>query len=282
MDASCDGQVEMVEALLKNNPGLDVNFDSQQGWTALHFACVNGHTSVVKLLLAHPAINVNARNDLGRTPLSSAAGNGHPSVVQLLLQDPRVDTSLVDEASHPPLWHASHWGHFKVIEGLIASGRDLGDLLKVGKHSVYGKEHTILELARKQAGADLVLLLERFMVNPARTRHEILKKLGLRDEMASEIFALTVFLCDGLLQIKLAVVASDPTATATAAATTTTAAAAVAAAATRFFEMATRLPMELQMILARRAVGSMRQHISSNGSEVAFKSLATILLVSQE
>ena len=80
------------------------------------------------------------------------------------------------------------------------------------------------------------------------------------DEMAAEVFALIVFLCDGLLQIKPA---SHPLAF---------------AAADCFFAIAAKLPLELQMILCHRVVGSMKQSILHKESEVAFKSLATWLL----
>ena len=77
------------------------------------------------------------------------------------------------------------------------------------------------------------------------------------DELAAAVFALTVFLCDYLLQLQPA---SNP-------------------AATRFFAIAKRLPMELQMILCHRAVGSAKQNILHRDSEAAFKSLARILLL---
>ena len=80
------------------------------------------------------------------------------------------------------------------------------------------------------------------------------------DELAAEVFALTVFLCDDLLQLKPA---STP------------------AAATRFFAIAKRLPMELQMILCHCVVGSMKQNILHKDSEAAFHSLAKVLLASQ-
>jgi len=73
---------------------------------------------------------------------------------------------------------------------------------------------------------------------------------------------LIVFLCDDLLQLKQA---SRPAATAS-------------AAALRFFAIAKRRPMELQMVLCHRAVGSMKQNILRKDSEAAFKSLARILL----
>ena len=76
------------------------------------------------------------------------------------------------------------------------------------------------------------------------TRHELCVKLGVLDEVAAEVFTLTVFLCDDLHQLKpaLASASSNP-------------------AATRFFAIMRRLPMELQMIVSHFAVGSMKRNI---------------------
>jgi len=86
-------------------------------------------------------------------------------------------------------------------------------------------------------------------------------KLRLLDELAAEVFALIVFLCDDLLQLKPAFAAtfSPP-------------------GAFRFLTIAAKLPMELQMVLCRRAVGSTKQNILRKDSEAAFKSLATVFL----
>jgi len=81
-----------------------------------------------------------------------------------------------------------------------------------------------------------VSVLERFIANQVQTRHELRERLGGLDALAAEVFALTVFLCDDLLQLKLAP-------------TTIT-----SSAATRFFTIASKLPMELQMILCHRTV----------------------------
>jgi len=51
-----------------------------------------------------------------------------------------------------------------------------------------------------------------------------------------------------------------------------------ASAATRFFTIAKRLPMEMQMMLCHHVVGSTKQNILRRDSEAAFKSLARILL----
>ena len=102
-------------------------------------------------------------------------------------------------------------------------------------------------------------VLERFIANPTQARYAVRLRLGELAELAAEIFALAVFLCDDLLQLKPA---SRPAAT----------------DATRFFTIASKLPMELQMILCHRAVGSMKQNILLKDSEAAFKSLTRILL----
>jgi len=82
-------------------------------------------------------------------------------------------------------------------------------------------------------------------------------ELGWHDELAAKMFALEVFVSDGLLQIK------DTT-------TTTPAA--------RFFSIARRLPLEIQMVLCFRQVGSTKEIIPGRDSEAGFKSLAKRLV----
>jgi len=188
------------------------------------------------------------------------------SVVRLLLKDPRVDVTLDDNTGRTPLWWASLYESHKVIEWLIASGRDLGDIENKKGNFWDGIDYTAMEIAREENKTDVVSLLERFIAIPAQTRHELRVRLGVLDALAAEVFALTVFLCDNLLQLTPA---SHPAATPN-----------PAAAAIPFFAIAKRLPMELQMILCRRAVGSMKQSILRKDLEAAFKSLARILLQS--
>jgi len=226
-------------------------------------ASSNGHVEVVKLLLAHPDINVNVRNEGGQTPISLGCERGHVSVVRVLLKDPRVNVTLGEYNGCTPLWWASWKGYHEVIEWLIASGRDLGDIEnKKGKW--FAREYTALEIARERRNTEVVSLLEKFVAHSAQTRHELRVQLGMLDALAAEIFALTVFLCDDLLQLKPAL------------ATTT-----AATNALRFYSIISKLPMELQMMICHRVVGSMKQNILHNDSETAFKSLARMLLASQ-
>jgi len=85
----------------------------------------------------------------------------------------------------------------------------------------------------------------------------VIVEIGWYKPAAAKMFALVVFVSDGLLQIK---------------GTTTPTPAA------RFFTVARSLPLELQMMLCSRLVGSAKEIISGKESEVAFKSLVENLM----
>ena len=103
----------------------------------------------------------------------------------------------------------------------------------------------------------MVALLERFKENQVETRHAMRVKLGWYDEVAAEMFALVVFVSDGILQI------NDTT---------------TPSPATRYFSIAAQLPLELQMVMCFRQVGSGKEIIPGKDSEAAFKSLAERLI----
>ena len=109
----------------------------------------------------------------------------------------------------------------------------------------------------------MVWLLERFTTNPALARHEARLKLRFQNERATDLFALTVLLCDGFLRLnQVSSFLSNS----------------VQNDSERFFSIAQKLPMELQMILCHRAVGSNQEVILSQSSEPAFQSLVQFLL----
>ena len=232
-EAAMSGRASEVSSLLRDHPEIDVNFATNNEWTLLYSASFHDHV-VVKLLLAHPNIHINLKNSNGETSLSLCCWKGRVSVVQVLLKDPRVDVTLDDKDGRTPPWWASCSSWYEVIEWLIASGRDLEDIEhKKGKYG--GKDYTALEIARSRGSTEVASVLDRFMANPTQTRHEVRVKLGMLTALAAEVFALTVFLCDDLLQLRPAShLAATPN----------------LAAAARFFVITKRLPMELRMILS--------------------------------
>ena len=164
-----------------------------------------------------------------------------------MLKDSRVKVNETNRNGYPPLFCAAYFGHLDIIKWWIASGRQMdlgkpGDIDKtdaIGGAKIYGR-------------TKVVSLLERFKENPEETRYVVGVKLGLLDNLAAEMFALAVFVSDGILQV------NDT----------------IPSPAARFFSVATQLPLELQMVLCYRLVESKKEIIAGKESEVAFKELA--------
>ena len=244
-----EGDAKKVAELMRQNPGFKVNMDhTGQGHTLLHFACLDSVSSaVIPLLLAHPDINVNMRDKYGCTPFSIACSNGSTSCVREMLKDSRLKVNDPSNDGCAPLWRAAANGHLDVVKWWIASGRemDLGKPGDVDKTDAIGG-------AKRRGKIKVVPLLESFKSDATKTRHVMRAELGWCETVAAEMFALVVFVSDGLLQIK------DTT----------------LSPAARFFSIAAQLPLELQMVLCNRLVGSDKEIIPGKDSEVTFKELA--------
>jgi len=250
--AVCDGDAKKLAELMKQDPGFNVNMALDgEGWTLLHHACWESKRSpVIPLFLAHPDIDVNVKDSLGYTPVFRACF-GRTSCFHGVLKDSRVKMNEPRNDGCTPLWFASANGHLEVIRWWIASGREMD----IGTPGDISKTDAIRK-AKKNGKKEVATLLERFKKDASQTRHAMRVELGWYDGAAAEMFALAVFVSDGILQVK------DTTPT----------------PAARFFSIARRLPLELQMIVCHLVVGSAKETISGNDSEVAFKSLARTLL----
>ena len=240
--------MDKLKEILMRNPDLDVNWkNGGEGDTALHIACQNDRASVVSILLDHPDIDVNTINSFKRSPFLVACRMGGISCVRLLLKDSRVDLS---HGGFTPLFWAASADQIGVIKWWIASGKEM-DLGQQGD-----KCADAIGVAKEKRRTEVVTLLERFKENAKDTRKAMRLESSWYDDAAADMFALVVFVSDELLYVK-----STPT-----------------APEARFFDITRRLPLDLQMMLCFRLVGSGKEIISGKDSEVAFKSLAKRLL----
>ena len=245
-----DGNVNGIKQFLEDNPAFNVNEKLDGfGYTALHIASRNDYHEIVSVLLAHPDINVNQKSTYEQTPFLRGCLNGKVEVVKVLLRDSRVDISMSNNDERTPLWWASSRGHAEVIKWMIALRGDELDPDRRGK-DWDNTDYTAIEIARYKTKTEVVSLLEKFMTNPTQTRHEIRLELSVTDALSTELFAMTIFLCDDLLRLKKA-----------------------CNSIIRFFCIINKLPMELQMILCHRVYGSYKENIKSKDSEPAFRSL---------
>jgi ankyrin repeat protein len=131
-EAARDGDVEKMQALLKQSPDLVFSKD-QYDLTPLHWAAIRGNKSAVELLLVNKA-EVNASGDDGRTALMEAAENGHKEVLELLL------ANGADAGAHggATLLHTAAWGgHTNVVELLLANKAEVNAKNIEGKTSLH-------------------------------------------------------------------------------------------------------------------------------------------------
>jgi ankyrin repeat protein len=77
--------IEMCDILLKNGANVNAELKGRNasGWTALHYAVVNGDTELVKYLIKKGS-KVNKFSAEGSSPLFLAKSNGYEEIVKLL------------------------------------------------------------------------------------------------------------------------------------------------------------------------------------------------------
>lgn len=271
-----------AEILQEGDEAFDVNWvepDNSRphlALNALQLACFDGHVEMVRLLLSHPKTDVNRRTSLGQTPLRLACFDGRTEVLRVLLRDPRLDLCHADDYGRTAVWMIAWCGYENVLRVLIGSGRELERVLGMRGRVVGYQDledpwavgssglRTPTEAARMRGNGRVVELLDRFLKDPRTTRHEV--RRGLRevygdyeDDSIAGVFATIVLLCDGFLAPREAEERGEE------------GDAGVQEGQRRFLGMATRLPMELQMVLSHRMHGSSRTLISRVDSEVAFR-----------
>eukprot|EP00095_Tigriopus_kingsejongensis_P005747 maker-scaffold28_size608977-snap-gene-2.12 protein:Tk05747 transcript:maker-scaffold28_size608977-snap-gene-2.12-mRNA-1 annotation:"transient receptor potential cation channel subfamily a member 1-like protein" len=144
--AAREGRTRICKEILKQDK-FAVNDEDSDSNTALHLACMNGHSMVVTTLIASGA-DIEARNYYLWTPLDCAAAYGQPKCAKLLLDSfvQFVESMLektflainvefpikanapidpMDKNKTTPLHLASRFGHEKTAKLLIERGASL-------------------------------------------------------------------------------------------------------------------------------------------------------------
>jgi hypothetical protein len=94
--AACKGHAEAVRWLLTRGADGSTSYHCtshtgaySSGCTALHAACIKGHSAVVRALVCDPRVNLNSRAEAGRTAAHCAAERGHMECLRLILHEGR-------------------------------------------------------------------------------------------------------------------------------------------------------------------------------------------------
>jgi ankyrin repeat protein len=117
MTAAFGGQRDSAQFLIDR--GVDINTRTVgNGDTAVHFAALGGHASLVKYLLEAGA-HADVVNNAGDTPLLWAARGGHAGAVRELLRTGEVDVNFRDRLRRAPLIWAAARGFDNVVKELL-------------------------------------------------------------------------------------------------------------------------------------------------------------------
>ncbi|XP_048588108.1 ankyrin repeat domain-containing protein 39-like [Nematostella vectensis] len=115
--AALDGELSRVKSFLDR--GVNFDMTDKSGYTALHYACSNGHLEVCKMLLDRGAC-CNKQTKAGQdTPLHRAAYRGYEDIVQLLLEK-GGDPSICNADGQNALHKAAERCHRGIMDLLIA------------------------------------------------------------------------------------------------------------------------------------------------------------------
>ncbi|KAF5597724.1 nacht and ankyrin domain protein [Fusarium subglutinans] len=115
----------LVAATRLLSHGADINRIDVWGWTALHHACRNARTDVVRFFLEKGA-NSRLRANGRRTAFSLACSQGSLQLLNLLWnQGPEAQISMPDLRGHQPLHHAAGDCYHRVIPWLLEKQADI-------------------------------------------------------------------------------------------------------------------------------------------------------------
>ncbi|KAJ0395120.1 hypothetical protein ATCC90586_002138 [Pythium insidiosum] len=109
--------MRFVQAHGANVEGVAFDLKPKEGWTALHYASINGHVDVVRALLANDA-DVDAREKNGQTALHCATSHGSIEVMRVLLEG-NASIEAKDNEEETPLHKAARKGDAGIIRLLL-------------------------------------------------------------------------------------------------------------------------------------------------------------------
>ena len=146
------GDREKVLEILSNE-NTNINYQNENGWSALHYACDEGNLKIVEILIkAH--INVNIKNNDKKTPLHISVYHGYFDISKLLIEN-GADINVRDNEQNLPIHICSASGYSELLDYLLQKNPSL-----VNSKNLFG--NTPLEMAKNK---DIKIIIEKYLKN---------------------------------------------------------------------------------------------------------------------
>ncbi|XP_059386839.1 caskin-2 isoform X6 [Carassius carassius] len=157
--AALTGTTDLLSLLLEAQATVDIK--DSNGMRPLHYAAWQGKADSVLMLLRAGA-SVNGASQDGQIPLHLAAQYGHYEVSEMLLQH-QSNPCAVNKAKKTPLDLACEFGRLKVTQLLLSSN------MVVALLEGNGRDNTPLHLAARNGHKDIIRLLLKAGIDINRT-----------------------------------------------------------------------------------------------------------------
>ncbi|XP_050980956.1 caskin-2 isoform X1 [Labeo rohita] len=157
--AALTGTTDLLSLLLEAQATVDIK--DSNGMRPLHYAAWQGKADSVLMLLRAGA-SVNGASQDGQIPLHLAAQYGHYEVSEMLLQH-QSNPCTVNKAKKTPLDLACEFGRLKVTQLLLSSN------MVVALLEGNGRDNTPLHLAARNGHKDIIRLLLKAGIDINRT-----------------------------------------------------------------------------------------------------------------
>ncbi|XP_060077596.1 E3 ubiquitin-protein ligase mind-bomb-like isoform X2 [Ylistrum balloti] len=180
VQAASQNDLNTIQQILSEKPDR-VNF-AQDGKTALHLACYEGHSQIVELLLKQPGVDLDLQDGEGDSALHYAAfGKETNTMRQLLKAGAKVNK--VNKAGHSPLHISIGKACEEAVELLVQHGSDVnikagdGDTTMHDAVQQRNGQPRIMEAVLKARNADFTI--------PNKSGFNVLQWAGLKNNVGA-------------------------------------------------------------------------------------------------
>ena len=278
-----DENIVLMKTILRENP--DFNLKDRFGernfkkYGYLHAAVYNGNLEAARFLLTLSGIDPNAKNERMQTALHtscmviSASDTVKRAMIELLLSNKRVDAGIVDKKGLTAFMYAVKTMKLEFVMQFVHHKNfyDLNPFTK-GDHEFknWSRHPSLVNMSALECAwfsscknddktsNSMLVLIKQLYERPISIRHYCRMKIRFNASVIADTFSLVVFFCDGF--VKTTKIVNETTFR--------------EMKIMRFFTIASRLPIELQMLLCNRTHDSVKDTVLTEVSEGALQSLA--------